>query len=102
MRRGIVLIKISFNVKKDKTRLPIADHEIKWLTRRDFFDDELVCGRIQRFGKNSRVSPDQPHRAQIGTAQNLVKDEDREKGIGAHVETESVQFRFLRPGADPS
>ena len=42
MRGGIVIIEISFNVEKDEARFPIADYQVKWLTRRDFFDDELV------------------------------------------------------------
>jgi hypothetical protein len=44
MRRGIVLIEISFNVEKDKTCLPVADHEVKRFSRWEFFDDELAYG----------------------------------------------------------
>ena len=47
MRGGIVLIEMPFDIEKDKARFPIADHQVKWLTRRDFFDDELVCGHTQ-------------------------------------------------------
>ena len=52
-------------------------------------------GGIQRFRKNRGVSPDQPHRARLGTAQDIVKDKDREKRIGAHFETQGLQLRFL-------
>ena len=46
MRSGIVFKEVSFNVEKDKARLPIANYQVKWLTRTDFFDDELLGGRI--------------------------------------------------------
>ncbi len=96
-RDGIVLIEMAFQIEKDGTRFPIADDQVKRLARRDFFNDELVGGRLQRFRKNRRVSPDQLQRARLGTPQDIVQDKDCEKRIGAHFETHAVPFRFLRP-----
>ena len=41
-----------------------------------------------------------PYGAQLGAAQNIVKDEHRKKGIGTYFKTQTVPFRFLRIGAN--
>ncbi len=93
MRAGIVIVEISFNIEKDKSRFPIPNYDVMGVTGRDFFDDELVEGRLQRCRKSCEVSRYEPHRAQRGTTQYIVKYKNREKRIGSHFETPCVQFR---------
>src|SRR5437667_8422829 len=92
MRASIVIIEISFNIEKDKSRFPIPNYDVIRVTGRDFFDDELVGGRLQRCRKSCGVSRYEPHRAQRGTTQYIVKYKNREKRIGSHFETQCVQF----------
>ena len=42
MHGGIVVIDMSLNVEEDNARLAIANYQLKWLTRMDFFDNQLV------------------------------------------------------------
>src|SRR6266446_10681041 len=100
MRASIVIIEISFNIEKDKARFPIPNDDVIRVTGRDFFDDELVEGRFQRCRKSRGVSRYEPHRAERGTTQYIVKYQNREKRIRSHFETKCVQFRFFRHGAD--
>ena len=82
MHGSIVIIKISFNVEENEAGFSVANDEIIGFIRRDFFDDELVRRRIQRFRKDHRISSYEAHRARFGTAQNIVKNKDRKKRIG--------------------
>ena len=100
MRAGIVIIEISFNIEKDKSRFPIPNYDVIRVTGRDFFDDELVEGRLQQRGKSRGVSRYEPHRAKGRTTQDVIKYKNREKRIGSHSETQRVQVRFSRRGAD--
>ena len=97
---GIVLIEVPFNVEKDKTRFPVAHDEVKRLPGRPFFDNELIYGRTQRLRKSCGVSWYEPHRARLGTAQDIVKNKNREKRVGAHLETQRIQFRIPSRGVD--
>src|SRR5229473_3507012 len=100
MRAGIVIIEISFNIEKDKARFPIPNYDVIRFTGRDFFDDELVEGRLQRWRKSCGVFRYEPHRAERGTTQYIVEYKNREKRIRSHSETHCVDFRFVRRGAD--
>src|ERR1700719_2775705 len=93
MRASIVIVEISFNIEKDKSRFPIPNDDVIGVTGGDFFDDELVGGRFQRCGQSRGVSRYEPHRAERGTTQYIVKYQNREKRIGSHFETKYVQFR---------
>src|ERR1700726_3624506 len=95
-----VIIEISFNVKKDKSRFPIPDNDVIRFTGMDFLDDELVGGRFQRCGQSYGVFRYEPHRAERGTTQYIIKYKNREKRIGSHFEMKCVQFRFVRRRAD--
>src|SRR5438132_3331473 len=100
MRARIVIIEVSFNIEKDKSRFPIPSYDVIRVTGSDFFDDELVEGRVQQRGKSRGVSRYEPHRAKGGTTQDVIKYKNREKRIGSHSETQRVQVRFSRRGAD--
>src|SRR6266446_6891559 len=101
MRASIVIIEISFNIEKDKARFPIPNDDVIRVTGRDFFDDELVEGRLQRCRKSRRVFRYEPHRAERGTTQYIVKYKNREKRIGSDSEMQCLQFRrgadFIKP-----
>src|ERR1700675_1246978 len=99
MRRGIVIIKTSFNIEKNQACFPVAHRHLKRCIRWEFFDDELVQGRLQWLRKAGGVSRYEPHRARLRTAQDIVKDKNREKRIGAHLESQGLPFRFLCPGS---
>src|SRR5438552_15760052 len=98
MRASIVIIEISFNIEKDKARFPIPNDDVIRFTGWDFFDDELVEGRLQRWRKSCGVFRYERHRAERGTAQYIVKHKNREKRIGSVSETHGVEFRCC--GAD--
>src|SRR6202023_2876817 len=102
MRSSIVIVEISFNIEKDKSRFPIPNDDVIGVTGGDFFDDELVGGRFQRCGQSRGVSRYEPHRAERGTTQYIVKYQNREKRIGSHSEMQCVQSRFFRRGAGSS
>src|ERR1700676_714574 len=93
MRASIVIVEISFNIEKDKSRFPIPNDEVIRVIGRDFFDNELIGGRFQRCGPSRGVSRYESHRAQRWTTQYIVKYQNREKRIGSHFETKCVQFR---------
>src|ERR1700730_4387421 len=96
MRASIVIIEISFNIEKDKSRFPIPNYDVIRVTGGDFFDDQLVQRCFQRCRKSREVPRYEPHRAERGTTQYIVKYQNREKRIGSHFEMKCVQFR---PGA---
>ena len=58
---------------------------------------KAVCNGPGRVAVFSGTSPIEPA---FGTAQDVVKDKDREKGIGADLETQCFQLRFFRLGLD--
>src|SRR6266446_6069269 len=98
MRASVVIIEISFNIEKDKARFPIPNYDVIRFTGRDFFDDESVEGRLQRWRKSCGVFRYEPHRAERGITQYIVKHKNREKRIGSDSETHCVEFRCC--GAD--
>src|SRR6266513_2619284 len=100
MRASIVIIESSFNIEKDKSRFPIPNDDVIRFTGRDFFDDELVEGRLQRWRKSCGVFRYEPHRAERGTTQYIIKYKNGEKRIGSDSEMQCVGFRFFRHRAD--
>src|ERR1700680_913125 len=88
-----VIIEISFNIEKDKSRFSIPNYDVMRVTGGDFLDDELVGGRFQRCGQSYGVFRYESHRAERGTTQYIIKYKNREKRIGSHFEMKCVQFR---------
>src|SRR6266446_7344001 len=93
MLTGVVIVLMSFNVEKDKARFPVSKDYVETFARRDLFHDELIEGRLQWRGKIRGILRCKPYRAQRGTAQDIVKDKNREKRIGSDFETQCLQFR---------
>ena len=69
-------------LKKTKPVFPSRTTMSKRSVRGRSFRSRVGWRRLQRLGKSRGVFPDQLHRTRFGTAQDVIEDKDRKKGIG--------------------
>src|SRR5437899_10563286 len=84
LRSSIVLVLVSFHVEKGEAGPDVAHSEIEGRAGRKFLEDELLERCSQRGGKHRvwSVLRNQCDRARLGTAQQIVKNENEKERIG--------------------
>src|SRR2546423_3900690 len=98
---SIVIVLVSSNIKKGESRLCVANDDFIRFSRRNFLNDELPDGGVQRLRKTGRFLRYESHRAPFEPAQFFIRNKDLEKRIGRHVEVQCLPLRLFRRSVKP-
>src|SRR5207302_10982629 len=70
-RSSIVIVLVSLNIKEGESRLCVANNDFIRFSRRNFLNDELPDGGVQRLREAGRVRSEE-HTSELQSRENLV------------------------------